>query len=75
MSNDYLIVLLESAIQKVKADELSTEQSQNLWNVLTKIPLPTNDLEKSNRAENKQLLRYLFTGWWISNCSQSSQMV
>ena len=72
-TNEHLISLLESAIQKVKLDELSKEQSQQLWDILTQIPLSetdTIDQEQSDSDDHKQLLRYLFTGWWISNWAQ-----
>jgi hypothetical protein len=55
-STENLLNLLTQIKTAVAAGELSQETQEHMWNSL---------VWDKNDPDNKEMVKYLFTGWWI----------
>ena len=56
MSENKLVILLDKLKKDILEDKISQEDQENIWNYFN---------WNKDDPENKDLVKYLFTGWWI----------
>ena len=56
-SPDNLVILLDQIKESVIKDEIPLDTQEEIWDTL---------LWDKNETHNKEMLSYLFTGWWIN---------
>ena len=55
-STEELLKLLTEITEAIKEKQLDVDTQERIWNSL---------LWDKNDPDNKELIKYLFTGWWI----------
>ena len=60
-----LLELLDQLAKAINDDNLSTEAQEQLWDALT---------WDKHDPDNRELIKYLFTGWWVHQHLISREM-
>lgn len=62
-TTENLVLLLEGIVKEIKKENMTEEQQEHIWNALT---------FNKNDPEAKQILHYLFMGWYLQSHLQKN---
>ena len=62
-STENLLRLLDMIKKCITQEQLSMDTQEHVWDSLT---------WNKNDSDNKELVKYLFTGWWIHQHTEST---
>ena len=55
-SKENLLIMLDQLKQLIKDDTLTKDAQEEIWNSL---------IWNKHNPENKELMKYMVTGWWV----------